>query len=159
MSTTKRYKCTFKGLQELWINAASTGEAGKKAAEEYAKDGHVVDEFCVDVEEAPSPRAGGSLSLDPAWIGANGGTLPGMVGAIPDEPITDDEITLDLNPDPDDGFAGDTALSRTIHRSNEDVAKILDALNKTGGLSPAGAKRLWKDIMSYEDFLTKVKKR
>jgi hypothetical protein len=60
------YECRHKSLPVLTIKATSTLEAGKLAADRYARIGHVVDEFAIDIV---------------------------LVGAVPRSVVEDDEVT------------------------------------------------------------------
>lgn len=60
------YECRYKNLPVLTLTAASTLEAGKLAADRYARIGHTVDEFAIDVT---------------------------LVGATPRNVVEDDEVT------------------------------------------------------------------
>lgn len=103
MEKLKRYKCWYKNLEVLWVDAKSTGEAGEKASREYSKMGcGFVDPLTIEVIEAPRPQA--HTRNDPIFGYPLGGTLPGVgldtyptepasPGAVPQQPIGDDEDT------------------------------------------------------------------
>ena len=108
MAKVKRYRCQHKDWEVLWLDAENTSVAGKKAAEEYGKMGlGWVDEYTIDVQEAPAKVA--RPHADPVYSSSwpTGGTLPGYsddepleldlddtyTGPIPRQPIGDDENT------------------------------------------------------------------
>lgn len=98
------WRCTYKQLPPLEIEAKSTKEAGDLAATQWFKEGHgPVDPLCVDVRRAAAPASARQVvwghddtqddcapitgwPYDPGW------------GATPQSPIGDDEDTPILDP-------------------------------------------------------------